>query len=394
MTVSSSLINTDYQNILFRAASPSELSAWSALDTNAEVIAGVEHSPEALAFVDPLIRLYQGAFNRVPDVSGLSANVNEMRDAHHTIYDMAKAFVHSQEFTDLYGSLTDAQYVEQLYHNVLGRVGTQTEVDAWLATGQDRAHILVGFTESAEFVANSANGLQNYLDQIAAGQHPAGGTLAGNAVSAFTFDPDAPLDVLGQSQLHPGTMITGSGIPALHGASAIDNVTGTQLWLSASYRTSDTLFTQTGVDVDGTVHYQGLAGTQDGSFGEQGSNANRGHLALNFAAVSGVNGFDNNQIKLFLDIDPTSATNYKELDLHVINGVQVWTDTAGNPVIGDDPQLAPSSIAENTANMMFGYWLGNAQAPQAGHYDVMMTETSVVGTMTNHVVIDLVNSVA
>jgi hypothetical protein len=40
---------------------------------------------------------------------------------------------------------------------------------------------------------------------------------------------------------------------------------------------------------------------------------------------------------------------------------------------------------------MFGYWLGNSAPPAAGHYDVMMTETSVVGTMTNHIVIDLVN---
>ena len=40
--------------------------------------------------------------------------------------------------------------------------------------------------------------------------------------------------------------------------------------------------------------------------------------------------------------------------------------------------------------MMFGYWLGNGAAPSAGTYDVMMTETSVVGTMTNHIVIDLV----
>ncbi|WP_298884014.1 DUF4214 domain-containing protein [uncultured Bradyrhizobium sp.] len=391
MTVSSSLIASDYQHILFRGASTAELSAWSGLETNSEVIAGIEHSPEALLYVDPLIRLYQGAFNRTPDVSGLGANVDAMRDGHHSLYDMANAFVHSTEFTNTYGSLSDAQYVEQLYHNVLNRVGTQTEVDNWLATGLDRAHILVGFTESAEFIASSASGLQTYLDQIAAGQQPAGGHLAGNGVSPFTFSPDAALDVLGQSQANPGTMITGSGIPALHGSSAVDSVTGTQLWLSASYRTSGAMFDQTGVDVDGTVHYQGLAGTQDGSFGEQGANANRGHLALNFAAVSGVNGFQNNQIKLFLDTDPSSATNYKELDLHVINGVQVWTDTAGHPVIGDDPQFAPNSVAENTANMMFGYWLGNSAPPAAGHYDVMMTETSVVGTMTNHIVIDLVN---
>ena len=72
----------------------------------------------------------------------------------------------------------------------------------------------------------------------------------------------------------------------------------------------------------------------------------------------------------------------------MIKGVQVWTTPDGTAVIGDDPQNYPNSVAENTANMMFGYWLG--KPPVAGHYDVVMTETSVIGTMTNHIVIDLV----
>jgi hypothetical protein len=159
--------------------------------------------------------------------------------------------------------------------------------------------------------------------------------------------------------------------------------------MRADYRTSAESFVQTGVDPDGTVHFQGLAGAQDGSHGEQGANANRGHLALHFAAVSGVNGLVDNQIKLFLDTDPTAATQFNELHLEVMNGVQVWTTPDGTPVIGDDPQTYPNSVAENSANMMFSYWLGNSTPPQAGQYDVIMTETSVVGTMTNHVVIEL-----
>ena len=147
MTVSASVINADYQHILFRSAGASEIAAWSNVDTNAEgLLAGIEHSSEALTFVDPLIRLYQGAFDRAPDVSGLDANVNAMRGGHLSIYDMANAFVNSAEFVNTYGALSDEQYVEQLYQNVLGRAGSQAEVAAWLATGADRAHILVGFT--------------------------------------------------------------------------------------------------------------------------------------------------------------------------------------------------------------------------------------------------------
>ena len=42
--------------------------------------------------------------------------------------------------------------------------------------------------------------------------------------------------------------------------------------------------------------------------------------------------------------------------------------------------------------MMFGYWLGGSAPPAVGQYDVVMTETSTVGTMTNHIVIDLVSA--
>ena len=127
-------------------------------------------------------------------------------------------------------------------------------------------------------------------------------------------------------------MLTGNGIPVDHGSGATDTVTGTQLWMRPDYRTSATSFEKIGIDADGTIHYQGLAGAQDGSHGEQGGNVNRGHLALNFAAVSGVNGLENNQIKLFLDTDPTAGTDFNELDLHIINGVQVWTKPDGTPL--------------------------------------------------------------
>jgi hypothetical protein len=394
MPVSAAVVNTDYQEILFRSASSAEIGMWSSLDeTNTDIVDAIEHSPEALTYVDPLIRLYQGAFDRAPDVNGLASNVNTMRDGHHSLEQMAGAFVSSAEFVQTYGALSDSQYVEQLYHNILDRVGSQTEVDAWLATGASRAHILVGFTESTEFLADSATGVQHFLDQLAAGQTPASGPLAGPPppTPAVELLPDATLDALGQSQTNPGTLLTGTGIPAAHGAATIDDTTGTELWFLPDYRTSATSFQLTGVDADGTVHYSGLAGAQDGTHGEQGSNATHGALALNFAAISGVNGFQNNQIKLFLDTDPTSATNFNELDLHVINGAQVWTDTKGNPIITDDPQALPNSVAENTANMMFGYWLGNAHAPATGTYDVIMTETPLVGqTMTNHIVITLV----
>lgn len=98
-------------------------------------------------------RLYQAAFNRVPDSDGLAYQVARL-DAGASLSDVAAGFVASPEFTGAYGGLAShAQLVQQLYHNVLHRDGEAAGIAYWsqqLDSGTPLSTVLIGFSESTE----------------------------------------------------------------------------------------------------------------------------------------------------------------------------------------------------------------------------------------------------
>jgi len=99
-------------------------------------------------------RLYRSAFDRTPDDAGLSHNVSLM-DGGMSIFDMANAFIQSQEFQNTYGpGISDTAFLTLLYQNVLNRAPDQAGLTGWLndlTNGtQTRQQVLFGFSESAE----------------------------------------------------------------------------------------------------------------------------------------------------------------------------------------------------------------------------------------------------
>ncbi|GGY13617.1 DUF4214 domain-containing protein [Massilia dura] len=100
-----------------------------------------------------LYRLYQAAFDRTPDKAGLGYWTG-LRDDGMALHAIAREFIASKEFTDLYGAnSSNAAFVEALYENALHRPGEAAGVTFWtgaLDQGVDRASVLIGFSESAE----------------------------------------------------------------------------------------------------------------------------------------------------------------------------------------------------------------------------------------------------
>jgi Ca2+-binding RTX toxin-like protein len=99
-------------------------------------------------------RLYQAAFDRVPDTAGLSSNIYLMDTQVHYL-EMSAAFVVSAEFQATYGSnVSNATFVTALYQNVLGRAPDSAGLAAWVAAldsgQQTRAGVLIGYSESNE----------------------------------------------------------------------------------------------------------------------------------------------------------------------------------------------------------------------------------------------------
>ena len=98
-------------------------------------------------------RLYQAAFDRVPDKAGLGFWMSAM-DRGQLLADVADGFVRSAEFQQLYGASPDnAQLVTAMYRNVLHRAPDAGGMDFWLGAmdgGRTAVDLLTSFSESAE----------------------------------------------------------------------------------------------------------------------------------------------------------------------------------------------------------------------------------------------------
>jgi hypothetical protein len=105
-------------------------------------------------------RLYQAAFDRMPDAAGLGYWIDTL-DQGYTLQQVARSFALSDEFAKLYGgNATHAVLVANFYHNVLHRPGDPEGFKYWLDAldhGTTVGQVLVGFSESAENQAQLAD---------------------------------------------------------------------------------------------------------------------------------------------------------------------------------------------------------------------------------------------
>ena len=145
-------VQTVFKGFLRRDADAGALSTFGAglaagTITHGGLVDTVLNSTEFNLFVAPVSRLYLAAFQRVPDAAGLDNWVGAVR-AGSSLQAAADAFATSQEFTNRYGSLSDSDYVTQLYRNVLGREPDSSGLASWtafLASGATRGQVLTGF---------------------------------------------------------------------------------------------------------------------------------------------------------------------------------------------------------------------------------------------------------
>ncbi|WP_298872734.1 DUF4214 domain-containing protein [uncultured Bradyrhizobium sp.] len=206
MALTQAQIDLMYEEVLARHASAAEQNtfvALSASESTAQIEADIATLPEATAFADPVIRLYQGAFGRLPDTidpngnfdtgaqSGYWVNVNALRSG-ISLLSLAEAFTHSQEFLNLYGSSTvTGALITSYYQHILGRDPSSTEINAWLNTHADAAQILIGFTQSQEFINRSQASVDAFKEALANGQHPSGGLPPPPPTLSLSSDADA-----------------------------------------------------------------------------------------------------------------------------------------------------------------------------------------------------------
>ncbi|MHA6347189.1 DUF4214 domain-containing protein [Roseivivax sp. CAU 1761] len=176
-----------YANVLDRRPDPGGFADWTGLigsgaRSREQVLIGFSESAEmiALAEIDALrfsragvqaqmsdegFRLYLSTLGRLPDLAGLidwSGRLTQRFDLERVVW----GFVQSREFQQTYGPLSDRDFEALLYENVLGRAPDAAGYADWtgrLAGGWSREAVVLGFSQSPEFIRNSAGRLEDWM---------------------------------------------------------------------------------------------------------------------------------------------------------------------------------------------------------------------------------------
>ena len=101
----------------------------------------------------PAIRLYKAYFLRLPDPSGLDYWANRRREG-RTLSKISQQFSVSSEFQRRYGSLSNADFIDQIYNNVFARDPDPSGRDFYLRkleNGWNRGQVVLQFSESSEY---------------------------------------------------------------------------------------------------------------------------------------------------------------------------------------------------------------------------------------------------
>ena len=158
-----------YQDLLARPPTASESSSWvsqlsGGTKTKGQLDDSLRRSAENLAAVDPVVRIYRAFLQRQPDAGGLQFWIRRKRNVAPaktwSVTQIATSFTSSNEFKTKYGSLTNRQFVTQIYTDVLGRTADTSGVDFWTrqldTKKKTKAQVMVGFSESNEYKTKQA----------------------------------------------------------------------------------------------------------------------------------------------------------------------------------------------------------------------------------------------
>ncbi len=142
-----------------KAPTATEATTWIAqlnggTELPGDLVVALRGGPDATANVDPTIRLYSAYLTRIPDAGGLNFWLGRRRSG-WTLSRISNNFAGSKEFIRRYGSMTNREFVENIYANVLQRPGDPTGIAYWTkkldAKTANRGQVMINFSESNEY---------------------------------------------------------------------------------------------------------------------------------------------------------------------------------------------------------------------------------------------------
>jgi hypothetical protein len=157
-----------WTNALNQGASRADVAIDFAL--SAENVAGMQTSLNSGLFVPDqnaasVARLYYGLLGREPDSAGLSGWTGLVDGGSFSFTNVARGFLNSAEYQNTHAGQSDAQFIDNLYVNALGRHAESAGLQGWinaLSQGASHADVALGISESQE-------AQQHHLSQIEQG---------------------------------------------------------------------------------------------------------------------------------------------------------------------------------------------------------------------------------
>ena len=156
-------IEQQFQDFYGRRPTSAELADWraklNAVSTPGGMINTLWGSSPHSSVMPPMTRLYSAFYVRIPDYNGLVYWAQQRRSG-VSMASIANTFARTPEFRDLYGTVTNAQFVDLVYENVLGRPPSASDRTYWTgelnAGRRTRGTLMIGFSESAEYKNKTA----------------------------------------------------------------------------------------------------------------------------------------------------------------------------------------------------------------------------------------------
>ena len=113
-----------------------------------------------------MYRLYRASFARAPELGAVKYYLNDLEVNNLSLKNVAANFIASPEFASKYGAdVTDTQFINALYQNVLSRAPVASELSWYLnqfnTKAMDHQAALIGFSESPENIALVGSAIAN-----------------------------------------------------------------------------------------------------------------------------------------------------------------------------------------------------------------------------------------
>jgi hypothetical protein len=158
-----SFVQRQYRDLLLRDADPAGLDYWSrqvahGTVTPAALVDRFAQSSEMQRSVGTVTRSYLAYLGRVPDPSGLSYWVGKIRTG-TSVARVNASLAASSEFQRRQAGLTDSQFIDSLYSDLLSRApdaGGKAHWMAKLAAGTSRADVVGSFVAQPESIRATA----------------------------------------------------------------------------------------------------------------------------------------------------------------------------------------------------------------------------------------------